>query len=189
MMTRSSVIYAECYFYTHCDFKTHECDYDPHDCDVNTHKKDLCMPSVIFIWKDFDTNEYDNARVWFLHEECYFHTHCAFDTLECDHDIHDCGFNMHKKDFYTQSVILDTYECDFYTQSVVFTCLLILTRMNVTTTLTYECDYDTQECELYTHELNFNTMRVILTSTKTSRKIYKKIQIGFWLAAIPHEQV
>jgi hypothetical protein len=40
-----------------------------------------------------------HARVYFLHAEWNFQTHCDFDTHECD-------YNTHKSDFYTQIVIL-----------------------------------------------------------------------------------
>jgi hypothetical protein len=41
-----------------------------------------------------------------MQEECNFHTHSDFDTLECDNDTHDCNFITHKSDFYTQRGIL-----------------------------------------------------------------------------------
>jgi hypothetical protein len=47
----------------------------------------------------------------------------------------------------------------------------------------HEWDYVMHECDLYTNELNFNTMRVILTRTN------KKFWIGLWLAAIPHTRL
>jgi hypothetical protein len=45
-------------------------------------------------------------RVWFLHEECNFHTQYDVETQKFDDDTHNCDFNTHKSDYYTQSVIL-----------------------------------------------------------------------------------
>jgi hypothetical protein len=119
---------------------------------------------------DFDTNEYDNARVWFLHEECNFHTHCDFDTLECDYDIHDCDFNLHKKDFYIRYVwVWFLYaEWSFHTPSDFDT---------------HECDCDTYDCDLYTHSVILKHMSVIMTlrSVITKRTSVNYVRIS-WIS-------
>jgi hypothetical protein len=89
-------IHADCNFYTHYDFETHECDYDPHDCDFNTHKSDLYTQSVILT----STSVITTRRLRFPP------THWEFDTHECVYDTHNCDFNTHMSGFYTQSVIL-----------------------------------------------------------------------------------
>jgi hypothetical protein len=74
-------------------------------------------------------------RVWFLHAECNFHTHCDFDTHECDNYTQNCDFNTHKSDFYEQSVIMKLTSVN-------------TTRMSVISTrrvrpLHAECNFDT----------------------------------------------
>jgi hypothetical protein len=44
------------------------------------------------------------TRTTVIHPECNFHTHSDFDTYECNNVTHDCDFNTHKSDVYTQSV-------------------------------------------------------------------------------------
>jgi hypothetical protein len=95
-----------CNFYTQYDFGKHECDFNMHEYDFNTQ-------SVI------------------LHAECGFHSHkSSFVTYTCNYGAHKCDNDTHDCDLYTQSVIFirivnDTLEgyfnihkSDFYTQSV-----------------------------------------------------------------------
>jgi hypothetical protein len=139
-------LHAEC---THeSKFDTYAFEFDTPECDLYTLEWDSYTQSVI----SKPRMRFQNAWVWFQHAECEFNPQSVILHTECD--IH------------SQEGSFDTYACDLYTKSGISTRILILTFMNVITTLTTVIS--TRRVWFYTQIVVFTPTRVILTRVRVN---------------------